>query len=67
MTCAFFEAHEEIDEMDKGLCHRYPPRACYDPEANEAVTVWSMVDWADWCGEWTEDRRSENSSGGEAT
>lgn len=56
LTCEYFDpCAAEFDEPDKGSCRRYPPSAHYDPEADEAVTVWPTVDMADVCGEWRQE------------
>ena len=54
MHCRFFDRDEQMncEDMDKGLCKRFPPVASYCEEDNSVTTCWPMVDWLDWCRGW---------------
>lgn len=61
MRCRWFarDADDAENDLDKGTCHRYPPTGCYDQEMEGGVTVWPLVDWVDWCGEFEEVEHGE--------
>lgn len=53
LTCRFFEREDE-HAMDEGNCHRYPPQCQWND--GEMVVMWPVVDWADWCGEYQQQK-----------
>jgi hypothetical protein len=52
LTCRYFE-QEEFHDTDEGNCHRMPPTVAWDVDDGCALTLWSVTEWTDWCGEWS--------------
>ena len=49
-TCKFMsEIDSSLDNIDKFLCHRYPPKCNVVVESPGEFPV---VGWDWWCGEW---------------
>lgn len=56
LTCRFADVHsEDVGGEDViGVCRRYPPTACWDPDEGFVYAGLPPIEMFDWCGEYQE-------------
>lgn len=52
LNCYYFKKNLELEHLERGVCHRYPPTVMQDYSDGYSLFIFPQVEAASFCGEY---------------